>query len=257
MVQSVQQTIATSEAIDGTQLSGAKYRLFGNFWLDEPKDCLSENSLARLRELEPHFRELEARLALDQGKFPIYHGYSLSHANLVQSNSKQAAFNVSQEFARFQEIESLLWSPLRRKDELVPPSGDFNWPIAHHLHNPSFVTQYPHNGETADPTTPCIALIMANTFLNGKTLIFDHLARREITDGLVDYPAHILACHEDWLLKIRKSIEAKVEILYGRAIQQRMLKIYNLERLCLWGNHSDITIYLEWASDDLGAHAVL
>lgn len=60
MVQSVPQTVETNEAIDGTQLSGAKYRLFGNLWLDEPKDCLSENSLARLRELESHFRDLEA-----------------------------------------------------------------------------------------------------------------------------------------------------------------------------------------------------
>lgn len=33
-----------------------------------------------------------------------------------------------------------------------------------------------------------------------------------------------------------------------------MLKICNLERLCLWDNHSDISIYLEWASDNLGVH---
>jgi hypothetical protein len=186
-----------------------------------------------LRGLEPHFRELEARLALDQGKFTIYHGSSFSLANLVQSNSKQAAFNVSQEFARFQKVESLLWSPLRRKDELAPPSGGFNWPIAHHFHSPSFVTHYPHNGEAADLTTPCISLIIANTFVNGKPLIFDHLARYEITDSLVNYLAYILACYEDWLTKLRKSMEAKAEILYGRAIQQRILKIYNLERLCL------------------------
>lgn len=105
----------------------------------------------------------------------------------VQSDSKKRAFNASDEFAQFQETESLLWNPPRRQDELVPPSGDFNWPIAHHLHNPSFVTQNPHYGETADPTNPCIGLVIANAFVKGKTLIYDHLARREVVDGLVDY----------------------------------------------------------------------
>jgi hypothetical protein len=167
------------EAIDGTHSSGAKYRLFGIFWLEELKDCRQEL----------YFHKLEARLtSLNQGKFPIYHGSGLSHIYLVQSDSKQAAFDVSQEFARFQETESLPWSPPRREDELVPPSEDFNCLIAHHLHNPSFVTQH---GETLDPTNPCIALIMANTFVDGKTLIFDHLPRREISDGLVDYP-HVI-----------------------------------------------------------------
>ncbi len=40
---------------------------------------------------------------------------------------------------------------------------------------PGFITQNPHNGETADPTNPCIGLIMANTFVKGKTLTYDHL----------------------------------------------------------------------------------
>jgi len=173
-----------------------------------------------------------------------------SHTLPVHSNLKQPAFNVSDEFARFQETESLLWNPPRRKDELVPPSGDFNWPIAHHLHNPSFITQNPHNGETADPTNPCIGLIMANMFVRGKTLIYDHLARHEIVDGLVDYPEHILRCHEAWLLKIQKNMLAKVEILYGRDIQQRVLKICDLTRLSLWGKHSGIAVYLEWMPGD-------
>ena len=109
----------------------------------------------------------------------------------VHSNSKQSAFSVSDEFSRFQEIKSSLCNPPRRKDELVPPSGDFNWPIAHQLHKPSFITQNQHKEETADPTNPYIGLIMANTFVKAKVLIYDHLARREIADGLADYPEHI------------------------------------------------------------------
>lgn len=168
----------------------------------------------------------------------------------VQSDSTKRAFNASDEFAQFQETESLLWNPPRRQDELVPPSGDFNWPTAHHLHNPSFVTQNPHYGETADPANPCIGLVMANAFVKGKTLIYDHLARREVVDGLVEYPEHILRCHEAWLLKIRRNMLAKVEILYGRPIQGRMLSICDLERLPLWGRYSGIALYFEWMSGD-------
>ena len=168
------------------------------------------------------------------------------HTFPEHSKSQQLAFNVSVEFTRFQGTESLLWSPPRRKDELVPPSGAFNWPIVHHLHNPSFSTQTPHNGETADPTNPCIGLIMANSFVIGKTFIYDHLARREIVDGLVDYPENILRCHEAWLFRMRKNMLAKIEILYGRHVQRRMLKICDLERLSLWGKYSGIAVYLEW-----------
>lgn len=168
----------------------------------------------------------------------------------VQSDSKRRAFNASDEFAQFQETDSLLWNPSRRQDELVPPSEDFNWSIAHHLHNPSFITQNPHNEETADPTNPCIGLVMANAFVKGKTLIYDHLARREVVDGLVNYSEHILRCHEAWLLKIRRNMLTKVEILYGRSIQKRMLSICDLERLPLWDRHSGIAVYLEWMSDD-------
>jgi len=73
-------------------------------------------------------------------------------------------------------------------------------------------------------------------------LIYDHLARREVVDGLVNYPEHILRCHEAWLFKIRRNMLAKVEILYGRPIQGRMLSICDLERLPLWDRHRGIAI---------------
>lgn len=91
---------------------------------------------------------------------------------------------------------------------------------------------------------------MTNMFVRGKTLIYDHLARHEIVDGLVDYPEHILHCHEAWLLKIQKNMLTKVEILYGRDIQQRVLKICDLKRLSLWGKHSGIAVYLKWMPGD-------
>jgi hypothetical protein len=53
-------------------------------------------------------------------------------------------------FARFKKEEPALWKPARSANELVPPSGQLESPIAHHLHNPSFYTLTPHDGETAE-----------------------------------------------------------------------------------------------------------
>ena len=158
---------------------------------------------------------------------------------------------LKQEFIEFQKTESRLWNPPRREDELVPPSGDLNWPISHHLHNPTFITRTPHDGETEDDTNPCIWLIMANSFVQGKTLIYDHLARREGSDGLKEYPPAILHCHEEWLSTVRQHMRAKIEIAYGRCVHARMVKTMDLESLQLWGDLQGVKLYLEWTTKDV------
>ena len=40
----------------------SSYRLFLDFWLEESESHLSQEALNRLRELGPHFRDLEIRL---------------------------------------------------------------------------------------------------------------------------------------------------------------------------------------------------
>jgi hypothetical protein len=143
---------------------------------------------------------------------------------------------LKHEFIKFQRAESRLWNPSRREDELVPPSGDLNWPIAHHLHDPTFITRTPHNGETEDETNPCIWLIMANSFVKGKTLIYGHLARREESDGLKEHSPAILQCHEEWLSTVHQHMKAKIEIACGRCVHARMLKTMGLDSLQLWGD---------------------
>ncbi|KAI9746734.1 MAG: hypothetical protein M1818_000449 [Claussenomyces sp. TS43310] len=195
-----------SNAIESS--ASTKFNVLGHLWLDDPEGHLSKHALDRLRDSEPHFRALDARMQPSK-------------------------------------------DPPRRQEEAVPPAGRLTWPIAHHLHNPNFMTKTPHTGETADLTSPCTALIMANTFVKDETLIYDHLARREITDGLIDYPQKVLLCHEAWLSTLRKNMFAKVETIYGRVVQNRMFRIYELEPLKLWGKLEGITIYLEWTSSTL------
>jgi hypothetical protein len=93
-------------------------------------------------------------------------------------------------------------------------------------------------------------MIIANTFVRGKTLIFDHISRREIVDGLEIYPQNILNCHETWLSKIRSNMAAEVEIIYCKKVRERMLQIYDLEPLPLWGEYEGIVLYLEWIQND-------
>jgi hypothetical protein len=176
-----------------------RYHLFGQLWLDDPLTHLSHQARDRLYRLQPYLRALS----------------EAPHSSNLAGSLNLRPFNVRQEFAEFQATESALWSPPRPSNELVRPSGSQDWPLAHHLHNPSFTTLQPYNEETEDDTNPRVWLIMANNFVPGKTLIFDHLARREIVDGLKMYPKEILACHERWLSRIRESISSKVEIVYG------------------------------------------
>ncbi len=179
-----------------TTAPAMSYRLFGDFWLAEPSAHLNPTKLDELRGLEPYLRQFD----IPTQELPLH----------TSSN-----FDIEQEFASFRQTESNLWQPPRPQSELVRPSGTLDWPIAHHLHNPSFTTMDPHDGETMDESNPCVWLVMANSFVPGKTFIFDHLSRREASDGLKEYPKSILECHEQWLAKLRKFSVARVEIVYG------------------------------------------
>jgi hypothetical protein len=184
------------------------------------------------------------------GQFNIIFPQIMLHSNesIGCQTSPEHAFNLSEAFRKFQDLESTSWVHPRRKDELVPPSGSLTWPIAHHLHNPSFQTLTPHSGETEDATSSCVWMILASNFVQGETFIFDHLSRRESVDGLQTYPQTILNHHETWLSTIRSNMAAKVEIIYGKKVCGRMSQIYDLEPLPLWGEYTRTVLYLEWQS---------
>jgi hypothetical protein len=92
---------------------------------------------------------------------------------------------------------------------------------------------------------------MQNGFKKGQTLIFDHLSRREIVDGIKKYPKEILKCHEDFVDDIRCKMLAEVEVVWGKCVRLRMQERYRegdneLEPLKLWGEYQDVTIFLNW-----------
>lgn len=88
-------------------------------------------------------------------------------------------------------------------------------------------------------------MIMGNAFEKGKTLLFDHLHRRSReSKGLREYPAAVLKIHEDFTLRIMGSSAAKVEIAYGRPVQNRVLETMTCDILPLWDRFEGIFLVL-------------
>jgi hypothetical protein len=110
------------------------------------------------------------------------------------------------------------------RDTLVRASGSLDAPLAHHLLQPSYTTLSPQDdSETADPTNGCIAMLIGNLYAP-RTLVFDHLHRRsEDSEGLKTLPGPVLDCHEDHTRDISESMSAKVELLHGRKVLNRIL----------------------------------
>ena len=153
------------------------------------------------------------------------------------------------EFEIFMEKENQAWEISRRTPErlscLVSPSGSLDSIIAHHLHQPSFTTDTQSGGDTADYSNGCIAMVMGNAFRQGESLLFDHLHRRSAkSEGLEQYPQCVISAHEEFTRQLMASSAAKVEIIYGRIVQRRILQTMTCYILPLWGRFSKILLVL-------------
>jgi len=125
---------------------------------------------------------------------------------------------------------------------LLHPSGSLEATIAHRLHQPSFTTSLCTGTETADKSNGCIAMVMGNAYRENETLIYDHLHRRsKKSEGLENYPENVVECHEQFTQKIMESSHAKVEVVYGRQVQARVLHSgLKTTAIPLWGSFANI-----------------
>jgi hypothetical protein len=152
-------------------------------------------------------------------------------------------------FRIFQQQECAAWKKDISPAHLVRPSGSLNAPLAHHLNQPSFTTIQSENGETADQTNGCIAMVMGNVY-NTETLLFDHVHRREATsEAIKQYPSEILAHHENFTRSIMESMRAKAEVVWGLKVQQRLIETYRFEVLPLWGDFEGVVALLSYESN--------
>ena len=90
-----------------------------------------------------------------------------------------------------------------------------------------------------------MAMVMGNGFQEGRTLLFDHLHRQSTkSEGLQTYPEAVVNAHEDFTHLIMGSSAAKVEIVYGRHVQNRILETMKCSLLPLWGRFKGIFLAL-------------
>ena len=80
-------------------------------------------------------------------------------------------------------------------------------------------------------------MIMGNASRKDETLVFDHMHRRsDQSRGLEEYPTQIIDRHEALTRQILESSQAKVIIIYGKKVQERIMgdPDYKLTILPLW-----------------------
>ncbi|GAQ36961.1 hypothetical protein ASPNIDRAFT_37346 [Aspergillus niger] len=206
-----------------TRTLARTYRLFGNLFLSEPPLKLRD----KVDELRPYLLELEHR----------------------EKSTEIDHKAISDELSSFQLAETQLWKdplPTRCSEHIVRPSGSWQARIAHHLHNPSYTTLHAKNGEVADATNGCTALIMNHHYDPELHFMFDHFHRREDFCPFAKYPDHIRAFHENHTDWIRSTLQAKIEIIYGSSVRKWAMKHLNFTSLSLWGEYEGVWLHFEW-----------
>ncbi|KAL9124179.1 MAG: hypothetical protein Q9217_006469 [Psora testacea] len=128
---------------------------------------------------------------------------------------------------------------------MVNASGSLKSVVAHHLNQPSFTTDGRSENKIVDESNPCIAMVMGNCFRKRESLILNHIHRRDArSEGVINYPKLVRAVHEDRARRIMALSAAKVEIVYGRVIQQRLLQTMKCTILPLWDRFNGIFLVL-------------
>lgn len=89
-------------------------------------------------------------------------------------------------------------------------------------------------------------MVMDNLY-NQDTLLFDHVCRREgESDAIKEYHPEVLASHEQFQNDISHSMKAKVELVWGKKVFDRLLVLYkaNFVPFPLWGEYEGIFAWL-------------
>ena len=154
-------------------------------------------------------------------------------------------------FDRFAEMEINLWAKHSRvvdKELLVKVSGSLRSSLAHHANQPSNTTLCRYSADVADETNPYIAMIMSNAFKKGHALMYDrNLRSEEKSEAIKEYPEDIIQCHEAFIQSVRESSEAKVEVVHGARVRERMVRQLSFQHdvLPLWGHYKGVSIFLD------------
>lgn len=119
------------------------------------------------------------------------------------------------------------------------------------MYNPTFCVDDPCYEQTEDLSNSSLAQLSRAGFSSeNDCLIFDHLARRDISRHCNEiYPQDLIDIHEDFVFALRETMGAKIEICWGSNVRQRMQNKLELQPFRLWGELAGLTLYLEMTPD--------
>jgi len=186
--------------------SELQYRILGELLLPDTAACGLEDCHQKLAySLRPLLTELETRDMTSVSTILILDG----KASDYKSGIDNRGFQLHRAFKDFKSLKYQTWAQLGRyinESLLVKPSGLTILTLAYYLHEPSYTTSRIANGEIADMTSGCLAMIIGNAFGKDETPVFDHIHRRsDQSRGLEEYPTQIIDCHKAFTRQILES----------------------------------------------------
>ncbi|KAK2768799.1 hypothetical protein FQN54_000657 [Arachnomyces sp. PD_36] len=203
------------------------FHLFGDLWLEDPRQFLDGTELSNLHKYLPLIRKLDSSWK-DRSKI---------------------CWDLDSAFSTLVERETSAWRHLgvdRSPQYLLPPSGSVHSPLACHLFNPTFYVADPKSRTTDDPTSPTLRLLHASGFSSNNCLIFDQVCRREETsDVLWFYTEEIYKPYRDFIRELRENMAAVVEICWGRDAWKELGRHSRVVSFPLWGTFKPVRLYLE------------
>lgn len=231
--------------------ASSNIRLIGSMELPHPDHCgFDVLRVEQILDLLPHLQKIDNRDLRSMFLWSLLRKFA--YESFVKALTNR--IDLSSGFESFKTKEEQAWKDSgdtpEKRSCLVPPSGSLDSVIAHHLHQPSFTTRSWNSGDTADQSNGCIAMVMGNGFQEGETLLFDHLHRRSVkSEGLDQYPQAVINAHEEFTYQIMASSAAKVEVVYGRTVQKRILQTMKCCILPLWDRFSGVLLVLLYESN--------
>lgn len=148
------------------------HHLFGDLYLENPVQHVSQHSLKLLQELRPYLKEPETRLDQARGNYDSYFDQKtmFSHFGVIYVSSVRED-RIMTSFAALKATEPYLFNHPRLSEDLCHPSGSLEAQIVHDLRNPTFTTHSLSGQEAADDTNPCLRILLESGFNKENSLI--------------------------------------------------------------------------------------
>ncbi|KAJ5174843.1 uncharacterized protein N7482_000720 [Penicillium canariense] len=206
-----------------------QFHLFGDLWLEDPKNFHNEIDLSEITQYLALIEALDKRW----------------------EHRPRISWNLDSAFAKFVERETATWSKQgveRPSHDLLPPSGSIESSLACHLMNPTYYVANPEDRITDDPSSPTMELLHNSGFSSQNALIFDQVCRTGRTEDMIEfYTDEFYQPHRDFVREIRGNMAAIVEICWGNTVWKEMKRELGprLVRYLLWGVFKPVRLYLE------------